>query len=472
MGSKIKTDLCVIGGGSGGLSVAAGAVQMGADTILIESGKMGGDCLNYGCVPSKSLIAAAASAHHFRHSPILGDGDAGYQADMKRVKNHIQSVIAHIEPHDSIERFEGLGVKVIQGHAEFRGQNLVGVNDIEIDAKWIVVATGSRPSAPPIDGLDGIDYETNETIFNNEVLPEHLLVIGGGAIGCELAQAYCRLGALVTIIDVGPILAKDDREMAQIVRDSLVAEGVVIHDRVKVVRAEPGPVIIIDRGEGEEHISGDRLLVAAGRKPNIGSLGLENAGIEFDRHGIQVDARLRTSNKSVFAIGDCAGGLQFTHVAGYQAGIVIRNALFRLPATASNKAIPWATYTSPELAHVGLSAAQAAEQGVSHEILNWSFKDNDRAVAESNTKGAIKVVADRRGRVLGATIVGSNAGELIFPWALAISQKMKLSALAGAVAPYPTRSEISKRVAGSYFTPKIFSNRVRKVVKLLLKLPF
>ena len=467
MSELIKVDICVIGAGSAGLSVAAGAAQLGAPTVLIEADKMGGDCLNVGCVPSKSLIAASRIAQQMRSCAAFGIAPVEPEVDMPSVKRHIEAVIAGIAPHDSVERFEGLGVRVIKAHARFTGPDEVEAGGTRVRARRFVVATGSRPAVPPIDGLDAVGFFTNETIFANDVLPEHLIVLGGGPIGVELAQAYRRLGAGVTILDIGPILPKDDPELVAVVRASLEADGVEILERIEIMRAEPGPALVIRRDGEERRVSGSHLLVAAGRRPNVEELGLEAAGIAHDRRGITVDRGLKTSNRKAYAIGDVAGGLQFTHVAGYHAGLVIRNALFRLPIKASDNALPWVTYTEPELASVGLGEAQAKERGIAHEVVRWPFADNDRARTERAEAGLVKLVVSRKGRVLGAAIAGAHAGELILPWVLAVQQQTKVSTMASVVAPYPTLGEAGKRAAGAYFTPRLFSGRTRKLVGLL-----
>lgn len=467
MSETIEADICVIGGGSAGLSVAAGAAQLGAPTVLIEAGRMGGDCLNVGCVPSKSLIAAARHAHLMRQGGPFGIAPVEPHVDMAAVKRHIEAVIAAIAPHDSVERFEGLGVKVIQAHARFTGPETIEAGGKRVRARRFVVATGSRPAVPPVEGLAELPYLTNETIFGLDRLPDHLLVMGGGPIGCELAQAFRRLGAAVTILDIGPILPKDDPELVAVVRRRLEAEGVRILDRIEVLRAAPGPTLVIHADGAEQRIAGSHLLVATGRKPVIEELGLEAAGIAHDRRGITVDAGLRTSNRKVYAIGDVAGGLQFTHLAGYHAGLVIRSALFRLPVRTKDETIPWVTYTDPELASVGLSEAEAQRRAVAHEVVRWPFEDNDRARAERATEGLVKLVVSGKGKVLGASIVGAHAGELILPWVLAVQQRQKLSVMASMVAPYPTLGEAGKRAAGTYFTPRLFSERTRRLVRLL-----
>ncbi len=472
MAQRIDTDICVIGAGSGGLSVAAGAVQMGADTVLIERGKMGGDCLNYGCVPSKALIAASRAAHTVRTGARFGVNGHEPEINFSAVHDHVHGVIGAIAPHDSVERFEGLGVKVIQDSASFADRNTVVAGDYEIKARRFVVATGSRAAVPPIPGLDEVSFLTNETLFDNRVQPEHLIVIGGGAIGLEMAQAHRRLGSRVTVLEKFSIMPKDDPELVELVRKSLVADGVDLREGADIARVEKsgnGIVVVLNKSTGETRVEASDLLVAAGRRVNIEDLALEKAGIDYAPNGITVDGRLRSSNKKVFAIGDVAGGFQFTHMAGYHAGIFIRNALFRLPAKTSTAAFPWVTFTDPELAQVGMNEAQARADHRDIRVLRWSFEENDRAQAERETEGMVKVVTTPKGRILGAGIAGPHAGELIHTWVLAISQGLKIGAVANMIAPYPTLGEVNKRAAGSFYTPSLFSDRTRKVVRFLSK---
>jgi len=470
----VEADLCVIGAGSGGLSVAAGAAQMGARTVLIEKGAMGGDCLNTGCVPSKSLLAAAHAAHTVRTSGRFGVNGHEPDIDFARVHDHVHGVIASIAPHDSVERFEGLGVTVLQGAASFTGEREVAIDDgTTVRAKRFVVATGSSALVPPIAGIDGVPYLTNETVFDLTERPDHLIVIGAGPIGMEMAQAFRRLGADVTVLEAAVMMPKDDPDLVDVVRHRVTGEGVALHEGAavqSVARDGNGIVVTWSKGGTAATAAGSHLLVAAGRRANVHGLNLDAAGIRYSDKGIAVDARLRTTNKRVFAIGDVAGGYQFTHVAGYHAGIVLRNALFRLPAKATHDAVPWVTYTDPELAHVGLTAAQAEVRHGTVRVLTEPFAGNDRARAEGETDGLIKVVVGGRGRILGASIVGPRAGELITPWTLAIKRGLKIGALADVIAPYPTLSEISKRAAGSYFTPALFGPRTRRIVGLLQKL--
>lgn len=465
---RIKADLCIIGGGSGGLSVAAGAVQMGASVVLIEGHKMGGDCLNYGCVPSKALIAAGKAAHAMTSGGAFGVEPVEPQISYARAKEHVREVIAGIEPHDSVERFEGLGVRVIEAWGKFISETEVEAGDHVIEARRFVIATGSSPFVPPIPGLEDVPHFTNENIFDLNDRPEHLIVIGGGPIGMELAQAHHRLGSKVTVLEGEKAMGKDDPEAASVVLNKLRAEGIVITEGAMAsqISGKPGAITVTTADGGS--YKGSHLLMAVGRKPNLDKLNLETAGIERTRAGLKVDAGLKTTNRRVYGIGDVAGGLQFTHVAGYHAGIIIRSALFGLPAKAATQSIPWATYTDPELAQVGLTEAEARNQhGERLEVLRFDYAENDRARAELKTDGFIKVMVVK-GRPVGATIVGAQAGEMIGTWALAISSKLKIGAVAGAVVPYPTLAEISKRAAGQYYVPRLFkSNLVKRAVKFV-----
>ena len=463
-------DLCVIGAGSGGLAVAAGAAQMGAEVVLIERGTMGGDCLNYGCVPSKSLLAAARVANLWRRSAELGIFYMRPRVDFAAVADSVQRVIAEIAPNDSVERFEALGVRVLHAEARFTGPQTVRAGDAEIRPRRFVVATGSQPAIPPIRGLQDVPYLTNETVFANRQLPEHLIVIGGGPIGIEMAQAHCRLGSRVTVLDIGPLLPRDDSELSDLLAERLSSEGIVCRPGVEVTGIEGTSEAIVVRLANGEQVTGSHLLVAAGRRPTVDALDLAAAGIASTAQGITVDARLRTTNRRVFAVGDVAGGPQFTHIALYHAGIVIRNALFHLPAKVDYRALPWVTYTDPELAQIGLTETAARAVEPAARVLRWRFAENDRAQTERETEGMVKVVTGKSGRVLGASILGAGAGDLILPWALAISQKLKIGAMANLIVPYPTRSEASKRAAGSYYTPTLFSPRTRRLVRLLARL--
>jgi pyruvate/2-oxoglutarate dehydrogenase complex dihydrolipoamide dehydrogenase (E3) component len=469
----LQADLCIIGAGSGGLSVAAGAVQMGASVVLVEKHLMGGDCLNTGCVPSKALLAAAHAAEAVRGSGRFGVNGHEPAVDFAKVHAHVHGVIAAIAPHDSVERFEGLGVTVIQGAARFTGGQDVEAAGQRIRARRFVVATGSTAAVPPVPGLGEVAYLTNETIFGLTDRPDHLLVLGGGPIGVEMAQAFRRLGTAVTLVERGAILPKDEPEAVAILRARLLREGIGLHEGAEVLaarRAANGVELEL-RGAGTPVVlRGSHLLVAAGRRPNMEGLGLEAAGIATTPRGITVDARLRSGNRRVFAIGDVAGGPQFTHIAGYHAGIVLRNALFGLPATVDYAALPWVTYADPELAHVGLTEAAAREAGHAVSILLQPLSGNDRAQAERETEGLAKIVLGRRGRILGATIVAPRAGEMIGLWGLAIQKRLPIGAIAASLAPYPTMSGISKRAAGGFYTPSLFGPRTRRLVGLVQRL--
>ncbi|NOR61425.1 MAG: dihydrolipoamide dehydrogenase [Rhodobacteraceae bacterium] len=467
--SVIKVDLCVIGGGSGGLSVAAGAVQMGASVVLLEGAKMGGDCLNYGCVPSKALLAAGKHAHAMTTGAPFGITPVKPQVDYAAAKRHVKAVVDGIAPHDSVERFEGLGVQVITEFGRFISPSEVQAGEHVIRARRFIIATGSSPFVPPIPGLDTVRHYTNEDIFELQEQPEHLLIIGGGPIGMEMAQAHARLGSRVTVLEGMKALGKDDPELAAIAIERIRSEGVEIVEGAMASEITPEGGITVKTKDGASY-TGSHLLMAVGRKANTGSLDLEKAGIKYDRPGITVGANLKTSNRRVYAIGDVAGGLQFTHMAGYHAGIVIRSALFGLPAKSSDAHIPWATYTDPEMAQVGLTEAQAKEKhGEAVEVLRFDFAENDRARAELNTTGLIKVMV-LKGRPIGASIVGAQAGELIQVWALVIANKLKIGAVAAMVSPYPTMGEINKRAAGAYYTPRLFqSDRVKKIVRFVQK---
>ena len=464
----LTPDLLVIGAGSGGLSVAAGAVQMGASVVLLEKHKMGGDCLNYGCVPSKALIASAEAAHAQAHAAPFGVANQTPAPDYAAAKDHVDDVIGTIAPHDSQERFEQLGVTVIRDEGYFISAKEVQAGDTVIRPRRTVISTGSSPLVPPIPGLDKVPYLTNESLWELREQPDHLLVIGGGPIGMEMAQAHARLGSKVTVIEGAKALGKDDPELAAIVLDNLRADGIDIAEDAlaEEISGETGNITV--KVKDGRSFTGTHLLMAVGRRANTDRLNLEAAGIKTTRSGIQTDASLKTTNPRVYAIGDVAGGLQFTHVAAYHASVILRSALFALPAKASTAHLPWATYTQPELSQVGLTEAQARkEYGDTLEVARFDYSGNDRAIATRQTTGLIKVMVVK-GRPVGASIVGAQAGEQIGLWSLAIVNKLKMSQISAMVAPYPTLSELSKRAAGAYFTPRLFDNpKVKRVVGLV-----
>ncbi|MBU4531379.1 MAG: FAD-dependent oxidoreductase [Hoeflea sp.] len=472
MTSRLTPDICIIGGGSGGLSVAAAAAAFGVNVVLIEKGRMGGDCLNYGCVPSKAMIAAGKHAHAIAQAPDFGVTAGEVKVNFRKVHDHIHSVIGAIAPNDSVERFRAMGVTVIEAEARFVNKTTVMAGDTEIRARRYVIATGSSPLVPPIPGLDTVDYLTNETLFEQTRAPKHLIIIGGGPIGVEMAQAHRRLGAEVTVVEGARALGKDDPELAAIVLDRIRAEGVTILEGSKVAsvekRGKTGVRVNYESEAGNGSVDGSDLLLAVGRLANVEGLGLDVAGVKHDRRGIKVGANLRSSNSRVYAIGDVAGGLQFTHVAGYHAGLVVQQILFRLPAKENRDIIPWATYTDPELAHVGLTEEEAAKRhGGRISILRWPYAENDRAQAERKTTGLIKMVVDRKARILGVSIAGAGAGEMINMWALALSNGMTLKDVRGYVPPYPTMAEIGKRAAITYYSPLTRKPFVRWIVRFL-----
>ncbi len=470
---EVSADLCIIGAGSGGLSLAAATSQLGLKVVLIERGKMGGDCLNYGCVPSKAMIAAGKRAHMMRSSAAFGIAPVEPTIDYRRLHAHVHEVIAAIAPNDSVERFTGLGVRVIQAHGQFVDRNTVRAGDVLVRARRYCIATGSSPFVPPIPGLDSAPHFTNETIFDNDQRLGHLIVIGGGPIGIELAQAHLRLGTEVTVLEGLKALGKDDPELTDVVLKKLAEEGLVIREGTKVERVESrlGVVRVHVTGpNGADIVEGTHILVATGRKPNVEAMNLEAAGVAFDRRGIKVGANLLTSNSRVYAIGDVAGGLQFTHVANYHAGIVLRRICFRLPAKATTDHIPWVTFTEPELANVGLSEDEARKRHSTVNVYRWPYHENDRAQAERATEGFVKVITDKRDRIVGAAIVGEQAGELIQMWSLAVAKKMKIADMAQWVSPYPTLSEINKRAALRYYASKSGSPLVRGLVGFLSRL--
>jgi pyruvate/2-oxoglutarate dehydrogenase complex dihydrolipoamide dehydrogenase (E3) component len=470
---ELRVDLCVVGAGAGGLAVAAAAAQLGVAVALVERHRMGGDCLNYGCVPSKALLAAARRAQLMRSVAPFGIRSVDPCIDHAAVYNHVQGTIAAIAPNDSAERMAGLGVKVIRGAGHFITRDTLLVGEQRIKARRFVIATGSSPLIPPIPGIDKVPYFTNETIFDNREKLDHLIVIGGGPVGLELAQAHLRLGSRVTVIEAEKALRKDDREMAELVLRRLEAEGLDIREGASVERIGGGTRLIdvhIAEGGSTTVVQGSHLLIAAGRKPNVSGLNLEAAGIKYDERGIKVNRGLRTSNRRVLAIGDVIGGPQLTHVANYHAGIVIRRALFRVPATVDNSIVPWVTFTDPELAHAGLTEEAVRERHGRVRVYRWPYHENDRAHAERATAGLVKVVTDRRGKIRGASIVGEQAGELIQMWSLAISQGLDIKAMTQWISPYPTLSEINKRAAFGYYAAAAASPLVRRTVNWLARL--
>ncbi len=467
-------DLIVIGGGAAGLVVTAGTAQLGLKVALVEKGdRLGGDCLHYGCVPSKTLIHSAKVASLMRRAPEFGLESREAPLEFARVTAHVHDVIAQIQKHDDPERFRGYGAEVFFGPARFVSPHEIEVNGQRLAGRKFVLATGSRPFVPPIGGLEAVRYLTNETVFDLKRLPPSLMVLGGGAVGLELAQAFARFGARVTVVEMlDRVLPSEDPEVSGTLRDILQGEGIAIHTGTKAVRAKAAPgrkVLYCQEGERELRFEADEILVAVGRVPNVDGLNLEAAGVAYGPKGVQVDARLRTTAKHIWACGDVAGPYLFTHVAEYQAGVVIRNVAFRLPARVDYRVIPWTTFTDPEVARVGLTEAEARERGIRHEVLRFPFQQVDRALAEGEPRGLAKYVV-ARGRILGASIIGPRAGDLIHEAVLAMQARLPFSKISQTVHVYPTLAQVNRRVVNTYYAPRLFSPRTRALVRWIQRL--
>ena len=470
-------DIGVIGGGAAGLTVTSGAAQLGAKTLLVEKEKeLGGDCLHFGCVPSKTLIKTAHVYHMMKNAKAFGLPPIEVSpVDFKQVSKRIKTVINIIQKHDSEERFCKLGAKVEFGEPKFTDEHTIQLNGKAVSAKYWVIATGSSPVAPPIKGLDETSYITNKEIFYLDRLPESMIILGGGPIGTEMGQAFNRLGTKVYIVDRGDqILGKEDKDMADGVMNVMRSEGVVFHlnSSIEAVKnlGRQKEVIIKDAQGKTIRLNAETILAAMGRAPNIADLGLEDIGVKFDKRGIKVDKRLRTNHKHIYAAGDVNGGFQFTHAAGYEGGIVISNAIFHLPRKTDYTFLPWCTYTDPELASIGRNEKAAQAAGIDYNVWTEEFKDNDRSLAEGEKEGRIKMILDQKEKPIGVQILGPRAGDLISEWVAMLNGKVKLSTLASAVHPYPTIGEINKKVAGTFFSPKIFSDRIKKGLKFFFHL--
>ncbi len=467
-------DLCVIGGGAAGLSVAAAAGLLGAAVVLIERARMGGECLNTGCVPSKALLAAAHAAHAAQRASVLGI-DASPRVDFGRVHDHVHAAIAAIAPHDSVERMAQYGVDVVRASARLRAPRVVEADGVELRARRLVIATGAEPAVPDVPGIADVPILTNETIFDCTTRPRHLLVLGGGPLGIEMAQAYRRLGAAVTVVARSRALPKDDPDVAAILLQALARDGIAIREHAhatKIERAGDDIVMTIDEAGESRRVEASHLLVATGRRPRVSGLGLEAAGVVYDDDGIAVDARLRTSAKGVYAAGDVVAGPRFTHVCSYHAGVIVQNALFRLPARVRYDSLPWVTYTDPELAQIGMTEARARERrGDDLRVVRVPYADSDRAQAERRPEGLLKLVARPDGRLLGASIVGAHAGELAHLFVLAIERRLNLRHVARMIAPYPTFAELDRTAAIEFLKPWMRATLTRRVVRLLSRLP-
>ncbi len=470
-------DIGIIGGGAAGLTVASGAAQLGAKTLLVEREKeLGGDCLHFGCVPSKTLIKTAHVYQLMKNARKFGLPSLKLSAvDFRAVSKRIKSVIDTIQPHDSKERFCKLGARVEFGQPTFTDEHSIRLNGSSYSAKTWVIATGSSPVTPPIKGLDKTPYMTNREIFNLDHLPKSMIILGGGPIGSEMSQAFCRLGTQVAVVSRGPqILAKEDPDLADAVQEVLMSEGVefYLNSTIEEVSDLGGEIEVkIKTAQGSMiSLKAEKILVALGRGANTEDLGLEDIGIKFDRRGINVDHRLRTNLKHIYAAGDVNGSFQFTHAAGYEGGIVVSNAIFHLPRKVDYSFLPWCTYTDPPLGSIGMNEKRAAAAGIDYQVWIEEFKDNDRSLAEGESIGKIKMILDEKEKPIGVQILGPNAGDLLGEWVAVLNGKVKLSTLAAAVHPYPTIGEINKKVAGSYFSPKIFSDKVQKGLKFFFHL--
>ncbi len=469
---KYDYDLCVIGGGAAGLTVTAGAAQLGVKTVLIErEHALGGDCLHYGCVPSKTLIKIARVYHLIKRAKDLGLPEASIgTVEYKEVAKRIQNVIQTIQKHDSVERFCRLGAKVEFGSPEFVDEHSVRLNGRVCSAKKFVISTGSSPSVPPVESIEETPFVTNREIFSLEELPKSMIVLGGGPIAIEMAQAFCRLGTDVTVVQrSNQILSKEDKDMADLLMEHLKSEGITFHLNCRILKVKNignQREVVIKKNNKEMSLRADILFIAMGRSPNITDLGLEHIGVEYDEKGINLDNRLRSTQKHIYGAGDVTGRFLFTHAAGYEGSIVISNAVFHLPRKVNYNHIPWCTYTDPEFACIGFNEKRARQSGINYTVWTEDFRDNDRAIAEGEEHGRIKLILNEKGTPIGVQILGLHAGEILSEWVAALNSKVKLTTLAAAVHPYPTLSEINKRVSGRLLSTKLFSERVRKGLKL------
>lgn len=465
-------DLVIIGGGAGGLVVASVASQLGLKVTLIEKeNKLGGDCLHYGCVPSKTLIRSAKVASLMRRAQEFGLPAVDFDVDLAKINARVQSVIDQIQLHDDPQRFRDYGCEVLLGEtARFIDSHSVRVGDRVIHGRRFVIATGSRPFIPPINGLEQAGYLTNLDIFSLPQVPQRLLVLGGGPIGLEMAQAFSRLGSQVTVVEMLPhLLPQEDPEISDALRAVLEQQGITIQTTTRAERVRREKDIRIVECSNNISVQADQILVAVGRRANVDRLGLEAAGIKYSERGIQVDARMRTARKHIYAVGDVCGPYPFTHMAEYQAGIIISNAVFRFPKKADYRVVPWVTYTDPELARVGLTEKQAREKGIEPTVLRFPFKDVDRALTDNETDGLVKLIA-HKGKILGASILGPHAGELLQEIVLAMQTGAKIGDISATIHAYPTLSQVNRRTVNTAYTPRLFNSGTRKIVRWINRL--
>jgi pyruvate/2-oxoglutarate dehydrogenase complex dihydrolipoamide dehydrogenase (E3) component len=473
MAQDLAPDICVIGASTGGVAAASAAAAFGVPVALIEDSQSDGAYRSAGSLPATALIAAAARAHIMRNGAPFGLKTVRFGVDYAAIREHMRQVADAAASSNTRERIAALGVRVISGAARFVDQETLAVGDLAIKARRFVIATGSSPALPAIAGLAETPHLTNETVFGLNECPRHLIVIGAGSVGVELAQAFRRLGADVTVLEATAPLASQDAECAAIVLDALSREGVTLRTGAEIVRVHRTLARVqvdIATPTGVETVEGSHLLVAVGRRPNLDSLDLDAAAIRHEPRGIVVDKLLRTTNKRVYAIGDVTSGAKFPELANYHAELVIRHAVFRQRIAADQRIVPSVTYTDPELAQIGFLEDEARARSGAIRVLRWPYFENDRARAERATKGHIKVVTDRAGAILGVTIVGAQAGETIASWALAMSQNLKIGAIAGLVVPYPTFGEVGKRAAMTYFMRSLTNSRVRRIIGWLRRL--
>ncbi len=468
-----KFDLIAIGGGTAGLVTAAGGASLGLKVALIEREALGGDCLWTGCVPSKALIASAKLAHQMRHADRLGLVGASPKHVFREVMERMRAARARVAVHDDPDRFRKLGVDVVFGNAEFEAANVVRVDDRRLESNRIVVATGSYPTIPPIPGLTKTDGLTHLTAFDQDTLPNRIGILGGGPIGLEFAQVYSRLGATVTVFEMLPrILPREDPEASDAIESRLAEEGITVRTEARVEqisKTDDGGYVLSTTGEADASIdvSVDEIFIATGRRGSTEGLGLGAIGVELDNGSVKVGRNLRSTVPGIWAAGDVAGGLQFTHVADYQAKLVLRNAVFPFTSKGDYTAVPWVTYTDPEVARVGATEVQAREKHGDVQVYRYDLDDLDRAIVDAHATGFVKVVTRTNGKILGATIVASGAGEMIMPLVLAMKRGIPFPKLSQAVYPYPTMVEGVKRTSDLYYRAKLQGTSgklIRKVV--------
>lgn len=469
-------DIGIIGGGAAGLTVASGAAQLGAKTLVLEKeANLGGDCLHFGCVPSKTLIKSAHVYHLMKNGPHFGlPALTPPPVDFRALADRIRAVVAEIQQHDSVERFCKLGAKVEFGSPVFADEHVIDLDGRRISARTWVIASGSSAALPRVPGLDTTPFLTNRDIFYLDKLPASMIILGAGPIAIEMAQAFNRLGCRITVVQrSAQILSKEDEDMAAVIQAELEGEGVRFQLNSTLIEVSDGgaerQVEIRDAAGASVTLKAEALLVALGRSANVEGLGLRGIDVSCDQRGIKVNARLKTRHKHIYAAGDVIGGYQFTHVAGYEGGVVLSNAIFHLPKKADYTFVPWCTYCHPELAGIGLTEKAARQAGVDYTVFKEDFAANDRSLAEGERAGMIKLLLDKKKKPLGIQILGPQAGDILSEWVAIMNGGTGLAKIAAAIHPYPTLSEINKKVAGSVFTPKIFSDTMRKALKFFFR---